>query len=340
MSNQERRVVGARGLRVRAPEDNRKFLALGPLLTGMVPMHPPQVDYLAALHGGWEMLGNGPGPDNANYGFPEDGAGDCVAVCWANDRRLVTTTLGEAPHYPGLTQVKQLYMTQNPGFPKQDDGMDIQACLDHLRKAGGPDGAKLVAFAKVNQHDEEEVNAALAIFGQLWAGITVSSGNEDQFSAGQAWDFIAGDDDIGGHGVLVGGYGGIGQGPLAGDKKFITWGAETSFTDDFWGANRVGELWAAIWPEHLGSHAFLHGVDRAILAAAFKAITGQNLPLPPAPKPTPPPAGWQAKQAACDELNGVLGPWLRHHHTAGNATAAAAAMRWQQAMGYDTTGEV
>ena len=34
-----------------------------------------------------------------------------------------------------------------------------------------------------------------------------------------------------------------------------------------------------IWPEHLGSKAFLEGVDQAQLAADFQEITGRALPV-------------------------------------------------------------
>jgi hypothetical protein len=51
--------------------------------------------------------------------------------------------------------------------------------------------------------------------------------------------------------TAVGGYGAAPAGSdpaMAGDEKFITWGQETSFTDNFW-ANGVEELWFAVWAE-------------------------------------------------------------------------------------------
>ena len=46
-----------------------------------------------------------------------DQYGDCVAVTWANLRRLVTALLTGNPVYPDLAQVEALYKTQNPEFP-------------------------------------------------------------------------------------------------------------------------------------------------------------------------------------------------------------------------------
>ena len=262
----------------RAPK-RAPAIQLGPLLTGVVPDHPASADYLAALGGGWQILGN-------------DQYGDCVAVTWANERRLVTTTLGTA-NYPDLNEVITFYKTQNPGFPAQDRGMDIQTALEYLVVNGGPDGVKALGFAAVDYTNEAQVQAAVAIFGCLWAGFNVLQANVQEFSAGQPWDYVAGSPVAGGHSVLVGGYGPAGAGALGGDERFITWAQETSFTDAFWG-REMEECWAVIWPEHLGSREFLAGVDLAQFAADYTAITGKPFPAvvptpPPSPPPPPPP---------------------------------------------------
>lgn len=273
------RVPGRLGRRSpkRAP-----VLRLGPMLTGTLPAHPASADYLAALGGGWQMLGN-------------DQAGDCVAVTWANVRRLVTSTLAAAPSYPSQAEVWEVYKTQNPDFDPSgdpdvngpgspaDNGMDVQTLLEYLVKTGGPDGVKAVAFAAVNPKDQDEVKAAVAIFGYVWTGVTVAQNNQQEFGAGQPWDYDPSSPQEGGHSIVTGGYGPPGAGPLGGDERFITWAAEASFTDSFW-ANSVEECFAVIWPEHLGTREFLQGVNAAQLAADYKAVTGRDLPLP---APTP-----------------------------------------------------
>ena len=262
----------------RRPPKRAPALKLGPLLTGVVPAHPAAEDYLAALHGGWNMLGN-------------DQYGDCVAVTWANVRRLVTATLTAHATYPGLDEVIALYKTQNPGFPQQDDGMDIQTALEYLAQHGGPDGVKAVAFAQVDHTNADEVKAAIAIFGSVWTGVNVLDVNMTEFDAGQPWDYNPASPVDGGHSIVTGGYGTPGTGALGGDERFITWAQETSFTDAFW-AHQVEEAWVVVWPEHLGSEEFLQGVNVAQLAADYQEITGRPLPLPqppPAPpQPTPP----------------------------------------------------
>lgn len=267
------RIAGKYGRR--KPRAGRKSLKLSDYLTGVVPAVPADEDYLAALNGGWQMLGN-------------DTYGDCVAVTWANVRRLVTTTLTATPDYPGQDQVFEIYKTQNPNFPSDDNGMDIQTLLEYLVTTGGPDGVKAAGFASVDFTNPAEVKAAIALFGYVWTGVNVLEANQQEFSASQPWDYVAGSPLDGGHSVVTGGYGAPGAGPLGGDERFITWAAETSFTDAFW-TNEVEEAWVVIWPEHLASREFLAGVNMTQLAADYREITGHAFPASVTPpKPAPP----------------------------------------------------
>lgn len=258
----------------RKPPKRAAAIQLARVLTGVVPPHPVAVDQLARLKGGWEMLGN-------------DTWGDCVAVTWANVRRLVTAAL-TTEHYPTQDQVIAFYKTQNPQFPSQDDGMDIQTALEYLVKVGGPDGVKALGFAQVDVKNPEEVKAAIAIFGSVWTGITVLEANQAEFAQGQPWSYVRGSQVDGGHSVITGGYGTPGVGALGGDERFITWADETSFTDSFW-SHEVEEAWVVIWPEHLEHPTFQAGIDLAAFAADYTAITGRPFPVaPPAPVPVPP----------------------------------------------------
>jgi len=334
------RVPGRYGRR--APDPSRPALRLAPFLTGVVPAHPAFADYLARLTN-WLMLGN------AEYG-------DCVVVTWANTRRLVTAVLS-TENYPTLAQVYTLYETQNPGFPQQDNGMDIQTCLQYLVSHGGPDGVKAAGFAKVDYTNPAEVQAAIAIFGSVWIGINVQQAQENQFNAGQPWDWVPGAAVIGGHSVITGGYGPAGTrtpradpavhpleelaatGTLSGDEDFITWAQETSFTDNFW-ANGVEEAWVVIWPEHLGSKEFLAGVDLTAFAADYTAITGQPFPVavPPAPTPAPVPVppGPDANPADVALAHSATAWAFRSHIMAADKAVAGAVRAWLAAKGFVT----
>ena len=254
----------------RSPK-NAPAIRLTPLLTGVLPTHPPAADYLAKLKG-WQMLGN-------------DQYGDCVAVTWANIRRLVTAALAGKESYPSLAEVEALYKTQNPDFPSQDDGMDIQTCLEYLVKHGGPDGIKALGFAKVDHTNFDEVEDAIAIFGSVWTGVNVLQANMDDFNAGRPWDYYPYSPVDGGHSVITGGYDDNPSFP------FITWAEETEFRDAFW-THEVEEAWVVIWPEMLKNPDFLAGMNLAQFAADYKAITGKDFPVvvPPTPAPTPAPS--------------------------------------------------
>jgi hypothetical protein len=252
----------------------------------VVPAYPSSADYLAAMNGGWQMLGN-------------DVAGCCVAVTWANVRRLVTTMLTSSGYYPTQDEAWTVYKTQNPDFDPNgtaetngpgspaDGGMDIQTLLERLTTIIGPDGVKAIGFASVDVSSPAEVKAAIAIFGYVWTGINVLQCNPQEFSEGQPFDYQPGSPVEGGHSIVTGGYGADAPGSdpaLGGDEKFITWAQETSFTDAFW-RHDVEEAWVVIWPEHLGHKEFLEGIDQAQLAADFQELTGRPFPGAAAPAP-------------------------------------------------------
>jgi hypothetical protein len=308
----------------RRPAKQAPALHLGAMLTGVVPAHPAAADNFAQLPG-WQMLGN-------------DQYGDCVAVTWANVRRLMTHLAG-TERYPTLDEVLTFYKTQNPGFPSDDNGMDIQTGLEDLVTQGGPDGVKAVCFAKVDHTKPEEVKAAIAIFGYVWTGIVVQAAQMDEFDSGQPWDYVPGSPTDGGHSVITGGYDGDGVG---GDERFITWAAETAFTDSFW-THLVEEAWVVIWPEHLGSEAFLAGVDQAALAADYTALTGKPFPVqptPPVPVPAPP---VPVPPAPVGDLAVAVADWwtqVRHwavdeRHVTDNKHAAQAAVTLARAAGLE-----
>lgn len=327
----------------RAPK-NAPALMLSSFLksgaTNVVPAHPASEDYLSKLSG-WQVLGN-------------DSAGDCNAVTWANMRRLTTSALS-IEKYPTQSQVWQFYKTQNPNFDpngdpsrngpgsQYDQGMDIQTGLEYLQKNGGPDGVKAVAFAKVDVTNIQEIEAALAIFGGLWLGITVLDANMQQFDQGKEWSPVANAQVDGGHAVLAGGY--------TPDIRFITWGQETGFAPSFWtgsagGYKLVEEAWVVIWPEHLQTKTFQAGVDLTALAAAYKAVTNGktlNIPTPaptptPSPTPTPTPAPTPSPVPTPDAADETLAltarPWSKQSHWfSNNKKMATALQNWLAAKG-------
>lgn len=245
---------------------NAPAISFRAILSGTIPPHPSAEDYGQAFTG-WQMLGN-------------DRYGDCVAVTWANQRALVSTVLAGKTEYPNQTEVFDLYKTQNPNFPSQDNGMDIQTALEYLVNSGGPDGVKALAFARVDYSNVEELRAAHAIFGQVWYGVNVLNVNMTQFNQGQPWDYDPRSNIDGGHSITGVGYD-------SNYTDFVTWAQETKWTEAF-RTHQIEEAWVVIWPEHLGSKEFQQGVDLNALATAYTQITGSPFPVNPNPQPQPP----------------------------------------------------
>lgn len=212
--------------------------------------------------------------------------GDCNAVTWANQRRLVTAKLGRKEVYPKLEQVIQFYKTQNPTFDvnggstngpgsSSDKGMILQDGLNYLWRNGGPDGVKPFAFARVDPKNLQAVHQAISIFGSLWIGFHTYPSTVKQWQEGRPFSVPAGEAQKGGHAVIVGGY--------VPGMKCVTWGGLHHFTDDYWTSGNVFEAWAVIWPEHLGTRSFMLGVNLDQLASEMKKLTGNDIVIPDAP---------------------------------------------------------
>jgi hypothetical protein len=253
-------------------------------------------DHLTPLKGGWKMLGN-------------DNFGDCVPVTKAHFKRMISALLTGVEVYPNQDEVFADYRSQNPNFvpdprnPVEDNGMVIQDFLDYLRKKG-----EILAFAKVDHTNPDEVGAAIATFGGLWVGINVQSANMTQFNREQWWDYVAGSHDEGGHSIFYGLY----NTDMGKPEACITWGEIQYSTDAFW-QHQVEEAWLVVWPENVreGAKQFLQGVDVRALQVAYKDLTGKTLVLlQPTPAPTPGAASFPGASGAVD---------LHIHQTAARA---------------------
>lgn len=242
------------------------------------PTKPPvsvasTTDYLSPFQT-WDVLGN-------------NTFDNCNAVAWANQRRLVTATLGPKESYPNLDEVVAFYKTQNSDFDpngtketngpksKADNGMWLQEGLSYLQKNGGPDGVKPIAFAEVNPEKLDEVREAIAVFGSLWVGFPIYHDTDRQFKAHEPFHIPQdGSRSTGGHAVIVAGY--------VPNMKCVTWGHVHLFDDSYW-SDSILQAWAVIWPEHVGTRSFMLGVNLGHLADEMKRLTGRDLDLPEAP---------------------------------------------------------
>ena len=263
------------------PPIRKQALMLADVLTGAVPATPAAADHFGKVPG-WELGRN-------------DQFGTCGPTSVANSLRL--TTLGLTGHMVTVAfeDIADLYRRSgNPGFDPskpgggEDNGVIMQTMLEALL-AGGIGGHRPLAFAKIAAGDMDTLDKAIAIFGAVNLGLALDVAQQTQ----RVWSHVAGSPQWGGHAVLAGRYANP-DGDVADRTGIITWAQVVDMDRGFVRAQE-DEAWVIIWPEHLGSAAFLEGVDVKALASAYEGLTGRPFPFPPepvpAPTPVPAPAG-------------------------------------------------
>ncbi len=252
-----------------------RALELGDFLTGVLPQYPDHVDYLKGISYGMYL--------NNRYGI-------CGPTAVCNSRRMVTAFLEGQMQAPSQEACEDLYRRSgNPNFPADDNGVIMQQMLQEVLR-GGIDGVKCVAFARVNISKLDELDAAIAIFGNVLFGVNLQAAQQSQLSSG-VWDY-APSGPWGGHAVMGGAFG------TQGGNDVITWEQRVRMTDRFIRQQGL-EAWVVLWPEHLRQKQFLQSVDIWAMASAYEALTGKKFPAPLPPKPapgptpvTPPSGGW------------------------------------------------
>jgi hypothetical protein len=278
LTHVETTIVPGQRLGLRPRDPAREVLKLGDYLTGIVPVHPPAVDYLARITSqpagqGWILGGN-------------NKFSTCGPTSLANYRLLVSTWLGSTPVRPTDEQVFDLYRRSgNPRFDPttgaDDNGVDMTVMLSAAIQ-GGLGGSAPLAFAEVDTTNTDEVWAAGALFGgTLWAA-DLSEAQQTQTPTG-LWDYSAGSPDWGGHAIMAASRYQDLPGTVNDRTGLITWAQPLDVTDVFI-SRQVMSRYVVIWPEHLGSKAFLQGVNLSALAADYQALTGHPFPTP---QPTP-----------------------------------------------------
>ncbi|HEY2763433.1 MAG TPA: hypothetical protein VGJ13_05385 [Pseudonocardiaceae bacterium] len=326
----EHQIVPGRRLGRRPHDPNRPALRLGPLLTGVIPDHPATVDHFSQV-GDWGMLKN-------------DVAGDCGPAMVFHDRILISRYLAGQTLAPDDNAVIDLYRRSgNPNYPADDNGVVLADMLKEV-ETNGIAGTRCLAYAQVDVTNLDEIKAAVAIFGSVHLGVDLHVAQQAQTDQGGPWDYDPSAADWGGHAILGGLYALAVPTPHQSDVNVITWGEVMGVTDEFWQSGQVQEAWVVIWPEHLGSTAFVEGVDQAALAADFKALTGRDFPVgpnpqpgptpvPPGPTPGPAPAPVPVVDPADQQLADATQTWLTYRHHGMDAHVVAALKAWKAAKG-------
>lgn len=246
--------------------------------TGKVPAHPPTVDHIKGVE--FDLYKN-------------DTYGDCGPTDVGNTVRAVSKGLTGEMVAPSLDDVLDLYKRSgNPDFDPNDPGgpgdggVDMQTMYEALLSGGIGDGKggviKPLCFAKVDASNDEELDAAVSIFGAVSWGVNLLTPQQDQTDAGE-WDYEPGGE-WGGHAIPN----------LAYEESsklddVITWDTRVKTTAAF-RKHQLEEAWVVVWQWNLDHPAFQEGVDLQALADAYHALTGKTIPALPVPDPTPPPS--------------------------------------------------
>jgi hypothetical protein len=307
--------IRAAGRLGRLPYDPSKpALLLTDRVAATVPPNPVVADWLSKVPS-WPMYGN-------------DQWGDCV---WAMTGHMIeawTQYAGGAAVEVTTEQLLAAYSAvtgfdPNAGLPGEnptDQGTNIQDALGYWRKTGVA-GHKILAFAKVDHTNPDEVEAAINLFGSLAVGVNLPSSAQDQFSAGQEWTVVAGSSIEGGHAIHAGAYD-----TATKDARIITWGAVQTLNDPWWDAY-VEEAWVVVTPEWVeATGATPSGLDLQGLGDDFASITGEPNPFPPAPTPSPVPSPPVADPDQALAL--VATPWVAEHHWGSTRHIAQALAAW------------
>jgi hypothetical protein len=235
-----------------------------------LPSYPDTVDNLSRV-GEWGLYQN-------------DRRGTCGPTSLANYVRMVTEYLDGEQVDISEPDVFDLYRRSgNPNFDpdtgEDDNGVDMQTMLEAFA-SGGLGSYKPVAFAAVDAVDPATIRACVATFGGVLFGTVLDEAQDQQFSAHLPWDYIPGSAVWGGHATVVGAYGNR--------FRLVTWAELQDATDSFV-SHQNQEAWVVIFPEHLKSKEFSENVNVEALRAAYKMLTGRDLPFQPDPSPTPQP---------------------------------------------------
>lgn len=240
----------------------------------------PTADISAPASANW-VSGNFPVSELGMLG--NDSVGDCVFagsyhavdVFEWNGRNVTTnfTAKQVLADYSTVTGYK-------PSNPNSDQGATLQEGLDWWAKTGNG-GYKIQAYAQIDNTNLALVQACIAYFGVVYAGLNVPSSAMTQFDAGQEWAVVSRSQIEGGHCVPLVGYD-------ASSFTCITWAATQQMTTGFY-QRYFDEAWVPISTDWLETSGVTpSGLDGADANAQFQSLTGStSSPFPTTVTPPP-----------------------------------------------------
>jgi hypothetical protein len=259
----------------RLPNDPAKpRLKLGHFLTATAYSPPPAANWDGKVSA-FDVLGN-------------DAVGDCALAAQSHALQTWTANAGTevTPTTEDTLRAYSEVTGYDPADPSTDQGTVMQDALAYWRRTGMPIGGtrhKILAFAEVDHRNPVELDAAIALFGEVLLGLSFPASAMDAFNQNEPWDVWEDDGGIeGGHAVCSARYD-----TYTGTWRVITWGREQEATAAFF-SKYLDEAWCAISPEWIAANGTTpSGLDLASLGEEFTRLTGDPAPwagnIPPEP---------------------------------------------------------
>lgn len=177
---------------------------------------------------------------NGNFGIDgNDQYGDCVFADVAHRIMVRTAQAGQGKIViPTTGETLELYSEVTgftPNDPNTDQGGDLVTTAQYMQKTGMLiNGVRHTEDGNgvIDPSNLDHIRWAICLFGCAPFGLNLPQSAEDQFNAGDPWDYVAGSPILGGHDVL-----GVEYRPESLPSNpgwlVVTWGKRWPATDAF-----------------------------------------------------------------------------------------------------------
>lgn len=253
------------------PEDTHPRVKLADHLTILPSDVPAVVDYASKVPS-WPVYLN-------------DKIGDCTCAGVGHMIQAWTAYAGTEVTLPSsdILKMYEVLSGYNPRTGANDNGCVEQDVLQYLADTGAG-GHKITAFAQVDAGNRAEMKAALYLFGSVYLGINCPESAQEDFAAGQPWDYVPGSPVDGGHCIVM-------QYMDDSVSKIVSWGSLIEMTDAFW-EHYGEEAWVIVTQDFTGKNGMSPaGLNLQAMLTEFHEITGSSVPSPRHAEPEP--GTWQ-----------------------------------------------
>jgi hypothetical protein len=219
-----------------APKFNPKTLKFSAYLNRQTPLMPPPEKNF------WEYK-----IPPATIGmYLNDEIGDCTIAEVAHHIMLLSAHTGTMVVITDA-QVQAMYSAISGYDPSQTDasgnnptdtGCAITDVLAYWQNTGLA-GHKIDGWVSINPTNLNHRNLATYLFGGCSVGVQLPAAAQTQFSNGQEWFPVAGDQIEGGHCIMESGYGSAG-------RNFETWGKGDQKATNAWDQLYVDEVYCVL----------------------------------------------------------------------------------------------